>query len=179
VILYQIPVDFSISSSDGKLLSALAEAVFSCVIEDTEKNYLGGTGGLFQTRKMNCSSDYTVCIHRISEAEVVNNARRYSERSNLVSSSHEVRKPKNAWWPVPKYRSLEEMGGPDFVLWAHEFIPSYKLQISAEAFNNTKLEGCHELANSRREVLVSHFQLVDGFLAMLDVDIFDLIILNI
>ncbi|XP_047078910.1 uncharacterized protein LOC124689418 [Lolium rigidum] len=83
----KVPVDFSISSSDGKLLSALAEAIFSCVIE--------------------------------------------------------------------------EIGGPDFVLWAHEFIPSYKLQINAAAFKNTELKGCHELTNNRREVLVSHFQLAE------------------
>nr|XP_051221183.1 uncharacterized protein LOC127339362 [Lolium perenne] len=82
-----VPVDFSISSSDGKLLSALAEAIFSCVIE--------------------------------------------------------------------------EIGGPDFVLLAHEFIPSYKLQINAAAFKNTELKGCHELANNRQEVLVSHFQLAE------------------
>lgn len=83
-------MDFSISSSDGKLLSALAEAIFSCVIEDTEKSYLGGTGGFFQTQKLNCSSDSTVCIHRISEAEVANNARRCLESFNLTKSSHEV-----------------------------------------------------------------------------------------
>jgi hypothetical protein len=175
---YQVPVDFSISSSDGKLLSALAEAILSCVIEDTEKNYLGGTGGLFQIRKPNCSSDSTVCIHRIAEAEVANNARRCLERFDLAKSSHEVGKPKSAWWPAPKYGSLEEIGGPDFVLWAHEFIPSYKLQINAAAFKNTELKGCHELTNNRREVLVSHFQLVHGYsLPVLSVGIFSLIIL--
>ncbi|CAM0948034.1 unnamed protein product [Alopecurus aequalis] len=157
----KVPVDFSISSSDEKLLSALAEAIFSCVIEDTEKSYLGATAGLFQMRKPNCSSGSTVCIHRISEAEVANNAGRYLERFNLAKSSHEVRKLKNAWWPAPKYGRLEETGGPDFILWAHEYIPSYKLQINTGAFLKTKLEGCHELANNVQEVLVSHFQLVE------------------
>uniref|UniRef100_A0ACD5TB47 Uncharacterized protein n=4 Tax=Avena sativa TaxID=4498 RepID=A0ACD5TB47_AVESA len=157
----KVHVDFSISSSDGKLLSALAEAIFSCVIEDTEKNYLGGTSGLFQMRKPNCSSDSNVCIHRIAEAEIANNARRYLESFNLVKSFHQVGKPKNPWWPAPRYGRFEEIGGPDFIFWAHEFIPSYKLQISAEAFKNTNLEGCHEFANNRREVLVSHFQLVE------------------
>ncbi|XP_047078988.1 uncharacterized protein LOC124689511 [Lolium rigidum] len=49
-----VPVDFSISSSDGKLLSALAEAIFSCVIEDTEKNYLGGTAAFKNTELKGC-----------------------------------------------------------------------------------------------------------------------------
>lgn len=155
-------MDFSISSSDGKLLSALAEAIFSCVIEDTEKSYFGGTGGFFQTQKLNCSSDSTVCIHRISEAEVANNARRCLESFNLTKSSHEVGRSKNAWWPALKYGRLAEIGGPDFILWAHEFVPSYKLQINASAFKNTKLEGCHELVNNTWEVPVSHFQLVYG-----------------
>lgn len=38
----KVPVDFSISSSDEKLLFALAEAIFSNVIEDAGKNYHGG-----------------------------------------------------------------------------------------------------------------------------------------
>ncbi|KAI4963206.1 hypothetical protein ZWY2020_016989 [Hordeum vulgare] len=124
----KVPVDFSISSSDAKLLSALAEAIFSCVIEDTEKSYLG------------------------AQAVVANNARRCLESFNLTKSSHEVGRSKNAWWPAPKYGRLAEIGGPDFILWAHEFVPSYKLHVNANAFENTKLDGCHELANNRWEV---------------------------
>lgn len=157
----KVPVDFSISSSDGKLLSALTEAIFSCVVEDVEKNFLGRTGSLFQMRKLNCSYDSTVCIHRISEAEIANNARRCLESFNLVKSSHEVGIAKKAWWPAPKYERLADIGGPDFILWAHEFVPSYKLQINAKAFEDTKLAGWHELANNRQEILISHIQLVE------------------
>jgi hypothetical protein len=103
VIPYQVPLNLSINLLDGKLLFTLAKAVLSCIIEDTENNYLGCTGGLFQPRKLNCSSDSTIHIHRISKEEVVNNARRYSNSSNIINYSHEVRVPKNAWWPVSIY----------------------------------------------------------------------------
>ncbi|KAL6629699.1 hypothetical protein ACP70R_029464 [Stipagrostis hirtigluma subsp. patula] len=157
----QVPANFSFSSSDEKLLSSLAEAIFSCVTEDAEKNYLGPTDSLFQKRQLNCSTDSSVCIHRISEAELVRNAKGYLESFNLPESSYEVCKAKNGWWPAPSYERLVKMGGPEFMHWANEHIPSYKLQINAKAFEDTNLEGCHELANNRWEVLLSHFQLAE------------------
>uniref|UniRef100_A0A0A8YY94 Uncharacterized protein n=1 Tax=Arundo donax TaxID=35708 RepID=A0A0A8YY94_ARUDO len=53
------------------------------------------------------------------------------------------------------------MGGLEFVLWTNEYIRTYNLQINAKAFANMNLEGRHELANSRWEVPLSHFQLVE------------------
>ncbi|XP_062224358.1 uncharacterized protein LOC133922855 isoform X2 [Phragmites australis] len=157
----KVSLDFSISSSDEKLLSSLAEAIFSCVIEDTRKNYLRGTGSLFQKRQLNCSIDSSVCVHRIYEAEVVRNAKRCLESFSILKSHLEVHQPKNGWWPPPNYESLVKIGGPEFVLWANEYIPAYKLQINAKAFENTNLEGRHELANNKWEVLLAHFQLVE------------------
>ncbi|KAF0934412.1 hypothetical protein E2562_025024, partial [Oryza meyeriana var. granulata] len=157
----KVSADFSIRSSDEELLSALAEAIFSCVIEDARKNYLGGTGGLFHKWKSNCSLDSSVCIHRISEAEVVNSARRYLESFDLVQSSHVAGKAKNGWWPAPKSERLVKIGGPDFMLWGSEFVYTYKLQIDAKAFKNTELGGHHELANNKWEVLLAHSQMVE------------------
>ncbi|KAK3151942.1 hypothetical protein QOZ80_2BG0152380 [Eleusine coracana subsp. coracana] len=157
----KVSVDFSISSSDEKLLSSLAEAIFSCAIEDASKDFLGVTGSLLQKRQLSCSTDFSVCIHKISEAEVVKNAKKCLESFNLVKSSHEVHKSKNGWWSAHNYESLVKLGGPEFVLWVNEYIPSYKLQISVNAFRNTNLEGYHELLNSRWEVFLSHFQLAE------------------
>uniref|UniRef100_A0A0D3EZN3 Uncharacterized protein n=1 Tax=Oryza barthii TaxID=65489 RepID=A0A0D3EZN3_9ORYZ len=157
----KVPADFSIRSSDEKLLAALAEAIFSCVIEDARNNYLGGTGGLFHKWKSNCSLDSSVCIDIISESEVVNSARRRLDSFDLVQSSHVAGKAKNGWWPAPKSERLAKIGGPDFMLWASEFVYTYKLQIDAKAFKNTKLGGHHELANNKGEVLLSHAQMVE------------------
>ena len=155
-------MDCSISSSDGKLLSSLAEAIFSCVIEDARKNHLGGVGSLFQKQQLNCSMDSSVCIHRISEAEIVKNAKRCLETFSLMKSSHEVHKTKNGWWPPPNYESLVKIGGPELVLWTNEHIPTYNLQINANILENSNLEGegLYELESNRREVLLTHSQLV-------------------
>ncbi|XP_066329099.1 uncharacterized protein [Miscanthus floridulus] len=156
-------LDCSISSSDGKLLSSLAEAIFSCVIEDARKNHFGGIGSLFQKRQLNCSLDSSVCIHRISEAEIVKNAKRCLETSSLMKFSHEAHKTKNGWWPPPNYESLVKIGGPELVLWTNEYIPTYKLQINTNILENSNLEGegLYELESNRREVLLTHSQLVE------------------
>jgi hypothetical protein len=156
-----VSVDFSISSSDEKLLSSLAEAIFSCATEDATKDFLGDKGSSSQKRQLSCSTDSSVSIQRIPEAQVVNNAKKCLESFNLVKPSHQVyNKSKNGWWPTPNYESLQKLGGPDFVHWVNEYIPSYKLQINVDVFRKTNLQGRHELANSRWEVFLSHFQLV-------------------
>jgi hypothetical protein len=106
--------------------------------------------------------DSSVCIHKTSEAEVVKNAKRCLEIVSLMKSSHEVRETKNGWWPPPHHESLVKIGGPELVLWANEYIPTYKLQINANALENSNLEveGLYELESNRREVLLTHSQLV-------------------
>jgi hypothetical protein len=115
---------------------------------------------LLQKPQLSCSTDSSVCIHRISEPKLVKNAKRCFESFNLVKSSRQLQKSKNGWWSAPNNESLVKLGGLDFALWFNEYIPSYKLQINVKAFHNTRLEGLHELASSRCEVPLSHFQLV-------------------
>nr|TKW36802.1 hypothetical protein SEVIR_1G006600v2 [Setaria viridis] len=157
----KVSVDFNVISSDEKLLASLAEAIFSCAIEDASNNHIGGTGSLFQKRQFNCSIDSSVCIHKISEAEIVRNAKRCLEYFSLTKSPQNMHKTKNGWWPLPNYESLVKIGGPEFVLWANEYIPIYKLQINAKAFENTNLEGRHKLESNRWEVLLTHSQLAE------------------
>ncbi|RCV04498.1 hypothetical protein SETIT_1G006300v2 [Setaria italica] len=157
----KVSMDFSVISSDEKLLASLAEAIFSCAIEDASNNHIGGTGSLFQKRQFNCSIDSSVCIHKISEAEIVRNAKRCLENFSLTKSPQNMQNTKNGWWPAPNHDSLVKIGGPEFVLWANEYIPIYKLQINAKAFENTTLEGRHELQSNRWEVLLTHSQLAE------------------
>mgnify|MGYP006965945835 CR=1 FL=1 len=77
-----------------------------------------------------------------------------------MKSPQNMHKTKNGWWPTPNYESLVKIGGPEFVLWANEYIPTYNLQINAKAFNNTNLEGRHELESNKWGVLLTHSQLV-------------------
>ncbi|PUZ73679.1 hypothetical protein GQ55_1G006400 [Panicum hallii var. hallii] len=157
----KVSMDFSVISSDEKLLPSLAEAIFSCVIQDASNNQLGATGGLFQKQQLNCSIDSSVCIHKISEAEIVSSAKRCLESFDLMKSPQNVRKTKNGWWPAPNYESLVKIGGPEFVLWANEYIPTYKLQIKTKAFENTNLEGRRESESNRWEVLLTRSQLAE------------------
>ncbi|CAM0146259.1 unnamed protein product [Urochloa decumbens] len=157
----KVSIDFSVISSDEKLLASLAEAIFSSVVEDSRKNHLGGTGSLFQMQQLHCSIDSSVCVHKISEAEILRNAKRCLESFNLLKSPQNLCKTKNGWWPAPNYESLVKIGGPEFGLWAIEYIPTYKLQINAKAFENTNLEGRHDLKSNKWEVPLTHSQLVE------------------
>ncbi|CAL4890529.1 unnamed protein product [Urochloa decumbens] len=157
----KVSMDFSVISSDEKLLASLAEAIFSSVVEDSRKNHLGGTGSLFQMQQLHCSIDSSVCVHKISEAEILRNAKRCLESFNLLKSPQNLCNTKNGWWPAPNYESLVKIGGPEFGLWAIEYIPTYKLQINAKAFENTNLEGRHDLKSNKWEVPLTHSQLVE------------------
>lgn len=162
--------DFVLSSSDERVLSALAEAVCSCAVASNEKNYLGSAGGLFsnntfswlQKPQRNCSLDSSVCVYRIPEGEVVKSAMKQLERFNLVKGDSSCRERilKHRWWPPPYYKRLEKMGGSGFVAWTNEFIPAYRLQIDANVYKEMKLEGWQELTQNRWEALLTHSQMV-------------------
>ncbi|XP_072980872.1 uncharacterized protein [Typha angustifolia] len=162
---------FSVSSSNERFLSSLAEAVCSCVIENTQKFHLGKLGGLasnnvfgwFQKPQSICSADSSIFITRLTEGEIVKNAKKQMQNFNLLqgNSSEGDRKLKHRWWPPPNSKRLEKLGGPGFVDWTNEFIPAYRLQIDANIYNDAKLEGWQEVNENRWEVLLTHFQMVE------------------
>ncbi|XP_008782102.2 uncharacterized protein LOC103701713 [Phoenix dactylifera] len=166
----EVPTDVAVSSSDERFLSSLAEAICSCVLEDTEANYHGRVGdlpsnsifGWLQKPRQNCSIDSSICINRISEGEILRNARKHVDKFNLVKgkSLDRGRKMKHRWWAPPSYSSLVKYRGPGFSDWTSEFIPAYRLQIN-HTFKDTKLEGWQKLADNRWEVLLTHFQMVE------------------
>lgn len=167
----KVATDVAVSSSDARFLSSLAEAICSCALEDTERNYLGNVGdlasknifGWLQKPKWNCSVDSFVCIYRIPEAEFVRNAKKHMDKFDLLKgkSLDRERKMKHRWWTPPRYPRLDKYGGPGFSDWTNEFIPAYRLQIDAHEFKDTKLEGWQKLADTRWEVLLTHFQMVE------------------
>nr|XP_010904888.1 uncharacterized protein LOC105032205 isoform X3 [Elaeis guineensis] len=165
------PTDITVSSSDERFLSSLAEAICSCVLQDTERNYHGHASDLrsnnlfdwLQKPRHNCSVDSSICIYRISECEIVGNARKHVDKFNPVKekSLDRERKMKHRWWAPPSYSRLVKYGGPGFSDWTSEFIPAYRLQIDSHTFKDTKLEGWQKLAENRWEVLLTHFQMVE------------------
>ncbi|XP_010904887.1 uncharacterized protein [Elaeis guineensis] len=139
--------------------------------EDTERNYHGHASDLrsnnlfdwLQKPRHNCSVDSSICIYRISECEIVGNARKHVDKFNPVKekSLDRERKMKHRWWAPPSYSRLVKYGGPGFSDWTSEFIPAYRLQIDSHTFKDTKLEGWQKLAENRWEVLLTHFQMVE------------------
>lgn len=163
---------FSLSSSDGRLLSMLAEAVCLCALEITERDFFENTHGMtsnsvlpwFQKPKRVASSDSSIYICKISQNQIIENAKNLMENFNAIKGiyRHRDMKPKGRWWVLPTYSRLDKIGGSEFSAWTNEYIPAYQLQINAEEFKNVKFVGWEKSANDNRwEALLTHFQMVD------------------
>ncbi|KAJ8480107.1 hypothetical protein OPV22_023834 [Ensete ventricosum] len=167
----ETPADFTVSSSDVKFLSALAEAVCSCALEGTERRHFGKSDGSslsymfswLQKPQGNCSVDSSICVYKIAECEIVRNAMSQVDKFNLSNGSapYSQRKMQNPWWMAPNYIRLEKAGGPELSSWTNEFVPAYRLQINTNTFKDAKLEGGHKMTDNRWEVLLTHYQMVE------------------
>ncbi|XP_064986088.1 uncharacterized protein LOC135625335 isoform X2 [Musa acuminata AAA Group] len=167
----ETPADFTVSSSDVKFLSALAEAVSSCALEGTERRHFGESDGSrlsymfgwLQKPQGNCSVDSSICVYKIAECEIVRNAMSQVDKFNLSDgrASYGQRKMQHPWWMAPNYIRLEKAGGPGLSSWTNEFVPAYRLQINTNTFKDAKLEGGHKMAENRWEVLLTHYQMVE------------------
>ncbi|XP_077229563.1 deneddylase isoform X2 [Tasmannia lanceolata] len=173
----ELQPSFSLSSSDERVLSVLAEAVCSCALESTKMDFLqnvqGGTSSntfsWFQKPKRISSFDSSVSIYKIPEDEIVDSARDLVVNFNSVEGKYRLRgiKPKDRWWLFSAHSRLDEIGGPELSTWASEYIPAYRLQINTEKFKDVKVQGWQKSADNRWEVLLTHFQMV-GLANILD-----------
>lgn len=144
--------------------------VCSCALESTEKFYLRNMGGLlsncmfdwFQKSQRASSVDSSICIYRLSQTELMKNARNSVEKFYLAKgkSGFSQKNVNQSLLEPPNFSQLDKLGGPGFSKWAHEYVPAYRLQIDANTFKDAKLEGWQELSNNRWEVLLTHFQMV-------------------
>ncbi|ONK66665.1 uncharacterized protein A4U43_C06F10710 [Asparagus officinalis] len=159
--------DFTVSSSDKRFLSELAEALCSCTLESTKRFYLKNMGGLPSGSVFGWSQkpsvDSSICVHRLSEGEITKIARKQTEKFDLVKEKSAYRQKilNHRLWEPLKFSQLNKFGGPGFSEWVNEFVPAYSLQIDASVFKDAKLEGWQELSNNRWEVLLTHFQMVE------------------
>ncbi|XXG90112.1 hypothetical protein AAC387_Pa12g1952 [Persea americana] len=168
---------FTLSSSDEKVLSVLAEAVCLCALESTERDFLENSKGIssrdvfpwFQKPKRIASADSSVNIYKISQDQIVESAKNWVENFNSVKGKYMGReiKQKDRWWESPTYSRLDKIGGPEFSSWTNEYIPAYRLQVNAEYFQNVKFEGWQRSVDNRWEVLLTHSQMV-GLANILD-----------
>ncbi|KAJ4757335.1 Deneddylase ORF24 [Rhynchospora pubera] len=145
-------VEFTVSSSDEKFLSSLSEAVCNFMIENIRgmdnKN----------SRLKSSSYDLSISIHTIEEEDIMNYVMNQSEILNLAV---EGKPSKSFLWEPPCYRMLERISSRELVDRMHNFIPAYRLQIMFDVFQELKLEGWHEVAENRWEVLLTHLQMME------------------
>ncbi|KAI0488948.1 hypothetical protein KFK09_028787 [Dendrobium nobile] len=159
-----------VNSSNEKFISSLAEVVSCFALKSVRSNYVRDAGGLhskytfhwFQKPPKN-SIDSPISICRISESEVAKEARNQVEMYKLMKGKfvNRSKKLKYTWWLPPDYSSLDSIGGPGFGSWTCEFIPAYRLQIDTNSFEDVRLEGCHNLADNKWEVLLTHYQMIE------------------
>ncbi|KAF9608719.1 hypothetical protein IFM89_010851 [Coptis chinensis] len=166
----EVPAIFTISSSDERVLSVLAEAVCMYALESTEMDFGEGTIGTasnsflgwFQKPRRIASKDFSVIIYKMSEDELVKSAKMFSQNFeiNFFSTPTEVKRKYRRWMPST-YSKLGKIGGPEFITWATEYLPAYRLQVDVNKLKNVKFEGWKNAAENRWEVLLTHSQMVE------------------
>ncbi|KAK9267859.1 hypothetical protein L1049_010296 [Liquidambar formosana] len=167
----QVPASFTLSSSDERVISVLAEVVCISALESTERHFIENSFGKtsnsffhwFHKPKRIISKDSSVILYKLFEDEIVQNAKSLLENFESVKANYKRigTKPKYYWWTSSAYSKLEKIGGPEFTTWTSEYIPAYRLQIDAGRLKNVKLEGWKNYAKNRWEVLLTHSQMVE------------------
>lgn len=166
----QVTESFALSSSDERVFSVLAEALCLSALQSTEEHFLDSSFGSssrslfswFKRAKQVCSRDSSVIVYKLSDDEIVENAKTLVESFN---SAKETLKQidsgrKNLGWTASTQTKLEKIGGPQFSAWLNEYVPIYRLQIDSERLDDLKLEGWKQLSENRWEVVLSHSQMV-------------------
>ncbi|XP_050367287.1 uncharacterized protein LOC126785704 [Argentina anserina] len=164
----EVPASVTLSSSDERILSVLAEVVCISALQNTEKQFLEDYTGntpsnflhWFQKSKQTVSKDSSVIIYKLFEDEIVENAKSLLEHFNSTKNSFKSVKAKSKWWTPSALSKLEKIGGPGFSSWTSEYVPAYKLQIDANRYKYVKFEGWRKCGENSWEVLLTHSQMV-------------------
>ncbi|KAJ6364258.1 hypothetical protein OIU76_029241 [Salix suchowensis] len=137
----EVPASFFLGSSDEQVISLLAEALCIAALQNTERLFLDDFMG---------------------NDEIVENAKSLFENFNSSKERFQGIKVKRKyrWWTPLAHSKLEKIGGPEFSAWTSEHVPAYRLQIDADKVKDAKFEGWRESSGNRREVLLTHSQMV-------------------
>ncbi|XP_068664420.1 uncharacterized protein [Aristolochia californica] len=173
----EVPEHFSLSSSDKRVLSVLAEAVCSCALEGTKEDFLKdfrASNDFFswlKTPRIIVSSDSSVYVYIMSENDIVESAKKLvGDFSSLQGRYGHAERKRNLnvnWWLPPSHSRLHKIAGPEFSAWTSEHVASYKLQLDGSKFEDVKFQGWKKLPDNRWEVFLTHTQMV-GLANILD-----------
>lgn len=171
----QVPESFSLTSSEERVISVLAEAFCTYALQSSEGDFLDNVLGnpsrnlfhWFRTTNRIVSKDSSVIIYKLFEDEIVENAKTLLENFNSSKDSFKIKKTgsKHHWWKPSVHTKLEKIGGPEFSAWTSEYLPAYKLQIDADILKNIEFSGWKNSAKNQWEVLLTHSQMVSHSLS--------------
>ncbi|XP_062013059.1 uncharacterized protein LOC133729541 isoform X2 [Rosa rugosa] len=164
----EVPGCVTLSSSDERILSVLAEVVCISALQNTEKQFLEDYTGKtpsnflhwFRKPGRTVSKDSSVVIYKLFEDEIVENAKSLLEHFHSTKNSFKSVKAKSKWWTPSALSKLEKIGGLEFSSWTSEYVPAYKLQIDANRLKDVKFEGWRKCGENSWEVLLTHSQMV-------------------
>lgn len=167
--LREVAASFSLSSSDEKVISRLAEAVCTLALDSVQEEFLRGSSGKtldgffnwFPKPKQFMSKDSSVVIFRYAD-ELVENSKSLLDRFNMVRAKFTLtnKKLRRSAWPSLMHSKLEKIGGSEFSAWASEYVPAYRIEIDADRFTDLKFEGWKRTVENKWEVFLAHSQMV-------------------
>lgn len=173
----QVSTSFTLSSSDERVISVIAEVICISALQNTEKHFLDDYLGkakfpffkwLKKHRKI-ASRDCSVVLHKLFDDELSENTSHLLEyfQSRKENFRIAVARQRSRWWNLSASSKLEKVGGPGFSNWASEYLPAYRLEIDTTILGDLKLEGWRKSSENKWEVLLTHSQMVSDFFPLL------------
>lgn len=169
----QDSTSFTLSSSDERVISVIAEVICISALQSTEKHFLDDYLGkakfpFFKWLKKHervASRDCSVVLHKVFDDEFNENSSQLLEYFQSRKENFEVAdtRQRSRWWNLSANSKLEKLGGPGFSNWASEYLPAYRLEVDTTVLGDLKLEGWRKSSENKWEVLLTHSQMVSSF----------------
>ncbi|XP_057764414.1 uncharacterized protein LOC130985447 [Salvia miltiorrhiza] len=166
----EVPVLLALSSSDELVISEIGEVVCAAALENTEKHFLSSSANRaskrlsswLKKRQHITSKNSSVVLYNLVENELLANAKTLHEKFNSERGKYKLKDSqlKKSWLTSPAFSKLEKIGGPEFVAWISECVPSYMFEIDSNRLDNVKFEGWKTLEENRLAVVLTHAQMV-------------------
>ncbi|KAL1204586.1 hypothetical protein V5N11_008628 [Cardamine amara subsp. amara] len=172
----EVSTSFTLSSSDERVISVIAEVICISALQSTEKHFLDDYLGkakfpfmkwLAKHRRI-ASRDGSVVLHKVFDDEQNTNHLLEYYQSKKENFKLADTRQRSRWWNMSANSKLEKIGGPGFSHWASEYLPAYRLEIDTTILADLKLEGWRKSSENKWEVLLSHSQMV-GLAEALDI----------
>ncbi|KAF3512207.1 hypothetical protein F2Q69_00008260 [Brassica cretica] len=158
----EVSTSFTLSSSDERVISVIAEVICISALQNTEKHFLDDYMGkakfplfkwLTKHRRI-ASRDSSVVLHKVFDDELNENANQLLEYFQSSKENFKVAdtRQRSRWWNLSASSKLEKIGGAGFSSWASEYRPAYRLEIDSNILGDVKLEGWRKSSENKWEV---------------------------